>query len=117
MTAADAIRDALEPALPGWIFQLGQWVDNLGAKASRYAVLKHAGGQPAELVRRPAFTLSLIGQDGGDIEHASKAADAVVELLRETSGDLVFLQPAEPVFMPTSDGRPVFEIAISAITN
>ena len=95
--------------------QFGRWVD--GAETSRFAVLKPAGGLPAELVRQPQFTLALIGAKNEAAAVVSEAADAVIEAMRESSGSLVFLQPAEPVYMPTNDGRPVFELAISAITN
>jgi len=78
--------------------------------------VRPAGGVRAELLRRPQFTLMLIGQDGGDVSETSAAADAIVEAMRATSGGVVFLQPGEPAFMATNDGRPVFEIAISAIT-
>ncbi len=114
--AAEAMRQFLAPLLPGWLVQFGHWNDKVGAKTSRYAVLKPAGGSPAELVRRPQFTLSLIGADGGDALAVSETADTIVEAMRASSGALVFMQPAEPVYLPTSDGRPVFEIAISAIT-
>lgn len=114
--AAEAIRQVLDPLLPGWLLQFGQWNDKVGAKTSRYAVLQPAGGVPAELLRRPQFTLSLIGQQGGDSLAISTAADEIVQAMRKSSGDLVFMQPAEPVFLPTSDGRPIFQIAISALT-
>ena len=115
MTAADALRLFVDPLLPGWRIQFGRWND--GSKSDRYAVIKPAGGLPAELVRRPQFTLSLIGADGDDIAVAAQAADGIVEAMRASSGTLVFLEPAEPVFVPTNDGRAVFEIAISAITS
>lgn len=116
MSTTGAIVAFLSPLLPGWRVQVGRWVDNLGAKTSRFAVLKPAGGSPAELVRRPQYTLTLIGVDGGDMATTAEAADTVIQAMRATSGSVVFLKPAEPVFMPTSDGRPVFEIAVSAIT-
>ncbi len=116
MSAAESIRQFLTPLLPGWLIQFGHWNDKVGAKTSRFAVLKPAGGSPAELLRRPQFTLALIGEDGGDAVAVNDAASSIVEAMRASSGDLVFMQPAEPVYLPTSDGRPVFEIAISAIT-
>lgn len=125
MNAADAIRAFITPLLPGFRIQFGRWMD--GNKAHRYAVLKPAGGLPAELIREPQFTLSLIGAqvaavpggptpEGEQLE-INEFADQIIEAMRVSSGGLVFMQPAEPVFMPTSDGRPVFEIAVSAITN
>jgi hypothetical protein len=117
MTAAEQVRDLLASILgPAWRLQYGRWTDKPGAKTDRFAVLRPAGGGPAELVRRPFFTLMLIGQDGGDITEAAAAADAVVQAMRSNSGGLVFLQPAEPAFVATDDNRPVFEIALTAIT-
>lgn len=115
MTTADALRLFIGPLLPGWRVQFGRWQD--GSKADRYAVIRPVGGQPAELVRRPQFTLSLIGADGDEAGVPGDAADTVIEAMRVSSGTLVFLEPAEPVFVPTNDGRAVFEIAISAITS
>ena len=116
MSAADAIRDFLAPLLPGYVLQYGRWMDDPSDRSKRFAVLRPAGGGRAELVRRPEFTLSLIGPEGEPTNAVAAAADAVIEAMRASAGTLVFLQPAEPVFMPTSDGRPVLEIAISAIT-
>lgn len=113
--ASTALRDFCAPLLPGWIWQLGRWVDDQPA-GTRYGVIKPAGGGRAELVRRPQFTVTLIGAGEADIGVTAAAADTLIEAMRAGSGSLVFIQPAEPVFMPTSDGRPVFEIAVSAIT-
>jgi hypothetical protein len=115
MTASDALRLFLEPLLPGWRLQFGKWTD--GKKSDRYAVIRPVGGLPAELVRRPEFTLILIGAEGDATTVPQSAADTVIEAMRLDSGEVVSLQPGEPVFMATDDGRPVFEIAISAITN
>lgn len=115
MSAADSMRDFIAPLLPGWRIQFGRWVD--GGKTDRFAVIKPAGGLPAELVRRPSFTLILVGAIDQAAAEVSAAADAVIEAMRLSSGALVFMQPAEPVFQATDDGRPVFEIAVSAITN
>lgn len=117
MTAAGSLtlflQGVLAPAT--WRHQFGRWLD--GGTADRYVVVKPAGGLPAGLVRRPQFTVSLIGEENADQQEIAAAADAVVEAMRASSGQIVSLQPAEPVFMATSDGRPVFEIAVSAITN
>lgn len=115
MSAADALRDFVTPLLPGWRVQFGRWRD--GEKADRFCVIKPAGGLPADLVRRPQFTVSLIGAENAEASEVSEAADAIVEEMRTSSGTLISLQPAEPVYMPTDDGRPVFEIAVQAITN
>jgi hypothetical protein len=114
MTAAESIRALLAPVLPGWPLQFGHWTDP--GVGSRSAVLRPAGGAGAELVRRPQFTLSLIGGGPDDRQSAAESADLVVETTRATAGALVYLQAGEPVYIPTADGRPVFEIALSAIT-
>ncbi len=115
MTAADALREFIAPLLPGWRIQLGRWVD--GSSSDRFAVLRPVGGLPAELVRRPQYSLMLVGAVDEPVTAIAEAAELVIEAMRGSSGTLVFIQPAEPVFMATNDGRPVFEIAISAITN
>lgn len=111
--AATALRTYLQGLLPDWAMQFGRWIDQ--GPTRRHAVLKPAGGAPAVHVREPKFTLSLIGS-AGDIEATSSVADALVAALRANSAGLVYVSPSEPVYMPTSDGRPVFEIALSAIT-
>ncbi|MDT7834959.1 phage tail termination protein [Aquabacterium sp. OR-4] len=113
--AADALRLFIGALLPGWRIQYGRWVDD-SARTSRFAVIKPAGGAPAQLVRRPQFIVSLIGAEADEVTTISDAADAIVEAMRANSGGLVYLQAAEPVFMATGDGRPVFDIAVSAIT-
>jgi hypothetical protein len=115
--AALAIADLLAQALPGptWSVQFPKWSDQ--GPSIRYAVIRPAGGGGGDLVRRPQFTLSLIGQSRNDTLPMSAAAELVVTLLRRDAGALVFLQPAEPVFLSAADGRPIFEIALSAITN
>lgn len=115
MSAADAIRDFLAPLLPGWRFQFGRWVD--GGPASRYAVLKPTGGLPAALVREPQFHLLLIGAGDDAATVPADAAEVVIEAMRASSGALVYLQASEPAFWATHDGRPVSELAVSAITN
>ncbi len=115
MNAADELRQFIAPLLPGWRLQFGRWTD--GNTADKYAVIRPVGGLPAELVRRPQFTLLLIGALGEDLSIASDAADVVVEATRESSGTLVLIQASEPVGPTfTTDGRPMLEIAISTIT-
>ncbi len=115
MTAADALRNFILPLLTGWRIQLGRWMD--GNTADRYAVIRPVGGLPAALVRRPEFTVALIGAAGDAASVPQACADAIVEAMRTDSGDVVLFQAGEPVFMATDDGRPVYEIAVSAITN
>lgn len=115
MSAADALKDFVADLLPAWRVQFGAWVD--GAPEHTFAVIKPAGGARAELVRRPQFTLSLIGAKNAPTTDVQAAADLMIEAMRADSGALISLQPGEPAFMSTSDGRPVFEIAILAISN
>lgn len=115
MTASDALRAFITPFLTGWRIQHGRWVD--GNTADRYAVLRPVGGLPAALVRRPQFTLILIGalNDASDVP--SMKAEAIIEAMRADSGGLVSMQAGEPVFSTASDGRPIFEFSITTITN
>ena len=115
MSAYDEVRNFITPLLPGWRIQFGVWQD--GGGAHRYAVIKPNGGLPVELVRRPAFTLTFIGMANEAASVALEAANAVIEAMRVSSGNLVFMQPGEPSFFPTNDGRPVYEVAVTAITN
>jgi|GEM_PF-2301011 len=115
-SAADAITDFVAPILgDGWRMQFGQWIDDGTDK--RYAVLKPAGGLPAGLVRQPQFTLSLISAENEERQVPYDAANRIVEAMRTSSGALVYMESGEPVPMPTNDGRAVFELAISTITN
>jgi len=119
MSAADALSNFITPLLGvGWRVQFGRWIDGED-KTDRYAVIKPANGLPAELVREPHFTVSLIGplNEAGDIAYA--AANAIVEAARASSADgagVVLFSSGEPAFHPTTDGRPVFELAMTAIT-
>lgn len=115
MTAAEAVKAVIEPMLLGWSIQFGHWKDP--GPQQRSAVLKPAGGGEAELVRRPQFTLSLVGTPNGDRLAIAEKADEIVETIRANAGALVYLSAGEPAYMPTADGRPVFEIALGAIAN
>lgn len=116
MSPADALRSFLQPVLgDSWRIQFGRWTD--GTKTDRFAVIKPVGGLPAELIRQPQFTLLLIGGADDPTTLPDTTAQAVIAAMLESSGDLVFMQPAEPVFWPTDDGRPVAELAISTIVN
>lgn len=115
MSASTAIRDFIVPILgAGWVAQFGAWDDSDRSKS--VALIRPAGGPRAELVRRPQFTLTLIGADGQSSADVAAKANQIIEAMRVSSGGLVLLLPGEPVFMPTSDRRAVFEIAVSAIT-
>ncbi len=114
MNATEAIRAAITPVLPGWRIQLGQWLGD--SAADRYAVIRPVGGGIAALVRRPQHTVTLIGSVGDAITDTQAKAEAVTEALRvNTSAGAVCLMAAEPAYSATDDGRPVFEMAVSAI--
>ena len=115
MSHADAVRDFVATLLPGWVIQFGRWTD--GPRTARFCVIKPAGGGGAELIRTPRFSLVLIGADGDTIAATYGKADAIVEAMRASAGALVYMEPSEPVYMPADDGRAIFEIAVSAITN
>lgn len=119
MNAADVIRTVLTAALPTWRVQFGRWTDSPD-KSRRYVVIRPVGGLPIALVREPQFTVSIIGADGDTTPDTAASAELAVQALaawRAASGDDVFfLQPAEPAFMATDDGRPNFDFAVSAST-
>lgn len=115
MTATDAIRALIAPALAGWRMQLGRWDD--GAPTDRFAVLRPAGGPKASIVRRPQFTLMLIGAKAAPATAVQAKAEEIYQLANADRGTLVLIEAGEPVFFSTDEGRPVFELAISTITN
>lgn len=114
-TAAEALKLALQPLVPDWDIQFGHWRDP--GKDGRSVVIKPAGGPGGDVVRRPLFTLSFIDRQGGNVQHAAAAVEAVVAALRARPSDdlLVAAEPGEPVYLTTSDTRPVFEVAVAAI--
>lgn len=114
-TAADAIKTFIAPHLAGWRIQHGRWLD--GNKADRYAVIRPVGGMPASLVRRPQFSLLLVGALNDPAAVPSMAADAIIEAMRAGNGSLVVMTAGEPVYLATTDGRHTFEFPVSTITN
>jgi hypothetical protein len=113
--SATAIRDFLAPLLPGWRIQFGRWVD--GDKTDRYAVIRPVGGGPSILVRRPAFSVMLIGAYNEAPAVLYGRFTQIFEAARIYTGPLVTIQLSEPVYMPTNDGRPVFELSIATIAS
>ena len=115
MSATQAIRDFIEPILgAGWDVQFGAWDDQ--SRETSVAVVRPVGGGRADLIRRPQFTLMLVGAEGQSAPAIEAKANQIIEAMRAGSGSLVSLQPGEPVLIPTADRRAVFEIAVSAIT-
>jgi inorganic triphosphatase YgiF len=115
MSASASLQAFLTPLLPGWRLQYGRWIDQ--KKTDRYAVLRPMGGVPAGLVRRPQYSLTLIGASTDLATAPEAAAQAVIAQVQASAGALVFMESAEPVFWATDDGRPVAELAISTILN
>lgn len=115
MSAADAIKAFIAPHLPGWRIQFGRWVD--GSKSDRYAVIRPVGGVPASLVRRPQFSVLLVGALDDPSSVTSDAANAIIEAMRTSSGSLVVMTAGEPVFIAAHDGRQILEFPVSTITN
>lgn len=115
MSAADSIRTFIAPHLTGWRIQFGRWLD--GSKSDRYAIIRPVGGMPASLVRRPQFSLLLVGAANDPASVPSMAADAIIEAMRAGNGSLVVMTAGEPVYLATTDGRHTFEFPVSTITN
>lgn len=116
MSAIDAIKTYVAAILPDWRIQQGRWTDDV--KTDRYAVIRPiTGGPVASLVRRPMFTLLLIGGSGDSISVPSIAADAVIESMRSDNGTLVSMRATEAAYSATDDGRHTFEFSIHTITN
>ena len=115
-TPIDHLRLFVEAELPpqgGWRIQAGAWRDD---GDGRYCVIRPVAGPGAGLLRRPQFTVWLIGKKSDPFATVSAVADQIVEAMRSKSGALVYLEAGEPAFNPTADGRQAFEIAVSAIT-
>lgn len=116
MIAADSIKNIITPLLPGWRIQFGRWTDS-DKVTDRFAVIKPVGGGLATLVRRPQFTLLLIGSKSDAASLPSMKADSIVEAMRVSNGGLVCMRAGEPVYSNTDDGRHTYELSISTITN
>lgn len=115
MTAAESIRALLAPLLPGVEFAFGK-VHGAPDPKRRYAVLRPAGGTSGDLVRRPLFTLDVLGLPGGDPLQTGEVVETAVQAMRASAGGLVFIAPGEPSFTTSAEGRPVYTVAIAAIT-
>ena len=116
MTAiAERIADAIRPVLPGVVLSFGR-VAGAPDALKRYAVIRPAGGSSGDRVRRPLFTLDVMGLTSGDATQTAALVEAAVQRLREPADGLVFTAPGEPSFTTTAEGRPLFSVAIAAIT-
>lgn len=115
MTASDAIHALIAPSLIGWRVQFGRWVD--GAVTDRFAVIRPTGGPKPSIVRSPQFTLLLIGAKAEGAQAAQAKAEELRQRLNAERGGLVLIEAGEPAFFSTDEGRAVFELAVSTITN
>jgi hypothetical protein len=118
--AADALRAVLQSTFPtGWVIQFGRWRDDPADQSRRYIVVRPVGGVGAEVVRRPLFNVAIITGAADASTVADTAAGSIIEALRVWPGSdtVMQLQAGEPVFMATDDGRTVFEISVSTITD
>ncbi len=118
-SASDALRAVLLSTFPtGWRIQFGRWIDDPD-KTLRYIVVRPVGGAGAEVVRRPLFNLAVITGAGDASTVADTAAGSIIEALRAWPGSeaVMQLQAGEPVFMATDDGRTVFEMSVTTITD
>jgi hypothetical protein len=115
VNAPNAIRELLAPLLTGWVFSFGR-IAGSPDPLKRYAVLRPAGGAGGDVVRRPLFTLDLLGLPNGDQQETAATTEAIISALRSDAGSLVNLSPGEPSFTTSAEGRPVFAVAIAAIT-
>lgn len=115
MIAAEAIRDLIAPLLPGFDFAFGR-LTGMPDPLKRYAVLRPSGGSSGDLVRRPLFTLDLIGLPNGDAVGTGAIVEAAMVAMRNSAGGLVFIAPGEPSLTTSAEGRPIFTVAIAAIT-
>lgn len=115
MSPSDSLRAFIAPVLPNWRIQFGRWID--GAKTDRYAVIRPMGGLPVSTVRRPEFSLMLIGASTDAATVPDTFAQAVIAAMQADDVNPIYMQPGEPVYWATDDGRPVAEIAISFITD
>jgi hypothetical protein len=117
MSATDDLRNWITSSgiVAGFRVQFGRWVD--GKPSDKFCVIKPAGGQPVSLLRRPTYTITLVGavdQAPSDLE---AVAQSLVSAMAADSGDLVFMQPSEPVFFATTEARPVFEFSTGLVAN
>jgi hypothetical protein len=118
--ASDALRAVLLATFPtGWAIQFGRWRDDPSDQSRRYIVVRPVGGAGAEVVRRPLFNVAIITGATDASTIADTAAGSIIEALRVWPGSetVMQLQASEPVFMATDDGRTVFELAVSTITD
>ena len=115
MSPADSIYNRLRVILPGYRFQFGAWTD--GAPGDRFAVVRPDGGPRPDGVRRPRYSVILIGAIDQAATETAQDAEFVALDLRTNQSGAVALLPSEPVFFSTAERRPVFEITVESIIN
>ncbi len=111
----DRIDAAIRPLLPGVVLSMGR-IHGAPEKTKRYAVLRQSGGSSGDLVRRPLFTLDVMGLPSGDFTQTAELVEKCIQRMREPVDGVVFLAPGEPSSTTSAEGRPLFSVAIAAIT-
>jgi hypothetical protein len=115
MSAAATLKAMLETYLTGWVLQFGRWVD--GGDGVKHCIIQPTGGGTATLVRRPQFTVILIGAQNQANTVPYDAANAIIEGMRSNNGGFVVSRAGEPVTGFTDDGRAMVTFSVSTITN
>jgi hypothetical protein len=113
--AADALRSKAVDTMTGYRVQFGRWTD--GLPTDKFTVIRMDGGGQNELVRLPRFSVMILGPQNGNALTTLADVEKLIASITQDSGGLVFMQPDEPVFYSTSEGRPVYELMVSTITS
>lgn len=111
---AEAIKEIGEAALGApWVWQFAAWRDDKGP-AGRYAVIKPSGSVRAVLVRKPVYTVALIGGEKDAPGIASEASQTLAKAMRNaTHTAFAGAVVSEPVFSGLSgEGRVIFEVVV-----
>ena len=112
--SAEALKVRINAVLPGWVVHFGQWQD--AGPEIRSVLVRPIGGGSGDLVRTPQLTLMVIGAAGDSQAFVSSAAESLIRSVEETPLEgLVRCAVSEPTAVATSDGRAVFESAVSVI--
>lgn len=118
MNVADSLRLWLSDRnlLPNYRVQFGVW--RAGAnQLDKYAVIRPLGGVPAELVRRPVVSLTLIGAVN---QSSNEVYDLLNDVIEQSKIDFCtegvpFIEVGEPTLMQTEDARPLAMVDITFI--
>lgn len=99
--------------------QLFQWND--GEPDEKFIVVQQSGGMPAGVVRSVMCTVSVISAVNGSREEAAVKANDIFEALRvatfSSDSNVFSFQPDEPVYSPTTETRPVFQMNVRVLAD